>query len=52
MAYWFGPVSLVSLFGVNPTAHVLFVTHDTAVNLNATAGNHSISQTGIYATVV
>lgn len=50
--YWFGPVSLVSLFGVVPRAHVLFVTHDTAVNLNATDGNHVLNYNGVYYTAI
>ena len=36
--------------GVVPKNHGLFVTHDTAVNLNSTAGNHSFSYTGVYGT--
>ncbi len=50
--YWFGPVSLAALFGTVPRAHVLFVTHDTAVNLNATGGNHVLSHNGVFATVI
>ncbi len=49
--YWFGPRSLVSVFGgIIPKRWGIFVTHDTAVNLNATAGNHAIWQTGTYLT--
>jgi hypothetical protein len=33
-------------------AHVPFVTHSTGANLNATASNHKITHTGVYATVV
>jgi hypothetical protein len=42
------PVSIASLFGgVMPIKWGIFVTHDTAVNLNATAGNHWFHWTGI-----
>ena len=41
VTYAFSGISLASLFGgVLPSDVVLFVTHDTAVNLNATGGNH------------
>jgi hypothetical protein len=51
--YWFGPISLAALFGGTiPTAWGVFVTHNTGVNLNSTAGNHAIYQTGVYETVV
>lgn len=33
-------------------AHVIFVTHNSGVNLNATASNHGIFHTPVYATVV
>ena len=52
VTYWFGPVSLLSLFGTLPRAHVLFVTHDTAVNLNSTGSNHALNYNGVYYTVV
>lgn len=40
---WFGPVSVASLFGgMVPKKFVVFVTHNTGVNLNATGGNHAI----------
>lgn len=43
-AYYFGPVSIASLFGgVLPKFWGVYVAHDTAVNLNATAGNHKLS---------
>lgn len=48
--FWFGPVSLAGIFGLMPIAHVLFVTHDTAVNLNSTPANHAIYNTPVYAT--
>lgn len=48
--YWFGPTGIAQLFGGGlPKNHGLFVAHDTAVNLNATASNHAISYTPIYA---
>lgn len=51
-AYPFKPVGLRQLFGDGlPAAHVLFVTHNTAVNLNATGGNQAIYHTPVYATV-
>ena len=49
---WFGPVSVAALFGgVLPKKFIVFVTHDTAVALNATAGNHAIWVTPVYETV-
>ena len=51
--YPFKPVGLRQLFGDGlPPAHVLFVTHSTAVNLNATAANHRIAHTPVFATVI
>ena len=50
-AYSFFIGSLASAFGgVLPSWWGIFVTHDTAVNLNATAGNHWIHYTGIKVT--
>ena len=50
--YHFGPVSLASAFGgVMPPKVVFFVTHNTAVNLNSTAGNHQIRVQPYYETV-
>jgi hypothetical protein len=50
IGYYFGPVSLASAFGGTcPPQHVIFVTHSTAVNLNATAGNHAIYYWPVYA---
>jgi len=50
--YHFGPVSLAAAFGgVCPVKFVIFVTHNTAVNLNSTAGNHQIRIQPIYETV-
>jgi hypothetical protein len=52
VAYHFGPVSLAAAFGgVLPPKVVLFVTHSTAVALNATAGNHQIRIQPVYQTV-
>lgn len=52
-AYWFRPVSLAAIFGgALPKFHGLWVTHDTAVNLNATGGNHVLNYTPVYATSV
>lgn len=39
--------SIASLFGAVPLKWGLWVTHDTAVNLNSTSGNHWITYTGI-----
>lgn len=51
-AYYFGPVSVASLFGgVCPRKFVVFVTQNTGANLNATGGNHAVSITPVYATV-
>lgn len=51
--YWFRPSSLAAVCGgIVPVAHSLWVTHDTVAALHATAGNHSLSQTGIYVTSV
>lgn len=47
--YYFGPVSLANAFGGwIPRKWGVFITHDTAVNLNSTAGNHQISHRGIH----
>lgn len=52
-AYYFGPVSVASLFGgVLPKFWGVYVAHDTAVNLNSTAGNHKISYERIQAQTV
>lgn len=50
--YPFGPVSLAAVFGgVVPPKCVLFVSHNTGVNLNSTAGNHQIRIQPVYETV-
>jgi len=52
VAYHFGPVSLAAAFGgVLPPKVVLFVTHSTAVALNATAGNHQIRLQPVFQTL-
>jgi hypothetical protein len=48
VAYPFRLVDLSRLFGFAPKEHALFVTHNTGVNLNSTAGNHSIDLTAAY----
>ena len=51
--YPFGPVSLAALFGgVLPTHWGVFVTHDTAVNLNSTGSNHFIKHTPVHINTV
>lgn len=50
--YHFSCESIAALFGgYVPKKFVFFVTHDTAVNLNSTAGNHQIRVQPIYETV-
>lgn len=50
--YYFGPISVASLFGGTlPPKFVVFVVHNTGVNLNSTAGNHIISVIGQYESV-
>lgn len=51
-AYYFAPVSIAALFGGMPKFWGLFVTHNTAVALNATAGNHVIEYERIQAQTV
>lgn len=51
--YWMRPTGIRQLFGDGlPSAHVLFVVHNTSVNLNATGSNHALSHTPVYATVI
>ena len=51
--YFFGPTSLAAAFGgVVPPKVVIFVVHNTAVALNATAGNHQIRVQPVVETVV
>lgn len=50
--YHFGPVLMSSVFGGDiPAKFVLFVTHNTGVNLNATSGNHQIRLQPVYDTI-
>lgn len=51
VTYSAGPVSIASIFGgIVPQQFVLFVTHNTAVNLHATGSNHAISLVPTYMT--
>lgn len=53
VAYYHRPLGIRQFFGdAMPVAHVPFVTHSTAVNLNATAANQFVKHTPVYATVV
>jgi len=48
-AYFFSGVSARQVFGGSlPSKFVLFITHNTAVNLNGTAGNHEFRYQGTY----
>jgi hypothetical protein len=48
VTYPFGPVSVASLFGgLCPRKFVVFVTHNTAVNLNSTGSNHELDITPV-----
>jgi len=48
-AYHFAGVSVAQLFGGSvPPKFAFFVTHDTAVNLNSTSGNHQVRVQPIY----
>lgn len=52
VTYHFGPVSIAAAFGgVVPPKFVVFVVHNTGVNLNSTAGNHQIRIQPVYETV-
>ena len=51
--YFFGPVSIAALFGGSlPKFWGIYVAHDTAVELDSTAGNHKISYERIQAQTV
>lgn len=51
--YWFGPVGISQAFGGRvPKQHGLFVTQNSGQALSSTAGDHVISYTGVYATVI
>ena len=45
--YQFKPFSVAQIFGSVPQYWGLFLSHDTGVNLNSTAGNHEFKYTGI-----
>lgn len=46
--YPFGPISVAALFGgILPKKWGCFVTHNSGVNLNATASNHELNYVGI-----
>ncbi len=50
---YFSGISVAALFGGTlPRKFVVFVTHNTGVNLNATGSNHQITVKGITETVV
>ncbi len=50
--YFFGPVSVASLFGGTcPRKFVVFITQNTGANLNATGGNQAVFITPVYSTV-
>lgn len=47
--YFYSGVSIRQAFGgVLPSQYVLFITHNTGVNLNATAANHEFRYQGVY----
>lgn len=51
-AYPFGPISVAGLFGGTlPKKFVVFITHNTGVALNATAGNHAVYITPVYQSI-
>lgn len=53
VGHWFCARSVATCFGgLLPKNHGPFITHSTGVNLNATAGNHVLSYTGVYLTTV
>jgi len=52
ITYHFAGVSIAAMFGgVVPPKFSFFLTHDTAVNLNSTAGNHQIRIQPVYMNV-
>lgn len=51
ISYPWGAVSVRALFGSVPPKFVVFTTHNTGVNLNATAGNQKLFAKGVYETV-
>lgn len=52
VSYYFGPVSVAAMYGGSlPRKFVVFVTHNTGQNLNATGGNQQITVKGVYYTI-
>jgi len=52
VTYHFAGVSIAAMFGgVVPPKFSFFLTHDTAVNLNSTAGNHQVRVQPVYMNV-
>lgn len=50
--YWFSATSVAALFGGSiPDQWGVWVTHDTAVNLNSTGSNHALSIQPVFETV-
>lgn len=49
--YYFSGVSIARLFGSVPPKFVIFVTHNTGVDLNGTGANHVIRVQPVYRTV-
>jgi hypothetical protein len=46
--YEWGPISVASAFGgIMPPKWGVFIVHNTAVNLNSTAGNHEVKHTPV-----
>lgn len=50
VGYEFDRWASAALGGPLPAAFQLFVTHNTAVNLNSTGGNHTLFEKGVYTT--
>lgn len=49
IVYWVAPFSVAALYGgVLPRRWGLFITHDTAVNLNSTGSNHEFKYAGCH----
>lgn len=50
---WFGPVGIAQAFGwVLPKNHGVWVVHDCVAALHTTPGNHVVSHTGVFHTVI
>lgn len=50
VGYEFDRSAVAALGGPLPATFQLFVTHNTGVNLNATGGNHTLFEKGVYST--